>query len=199
MSGPGRTVRRRRTSPWLVHHRLRRAVRWSVAAGLGLVLLSILIPARTGVGGATQRSTQEVEPWRRWRERLTEAHAARRVGDLQGALEGYDAVASADRARGQDADRAALWAARLRLGLGECSAALALRAVVMRSQDPALLARTVVEAESHAIGARCAAWSSTLRAAAALAREKLNALAAQETGEGERARRWLRSAGVTRR
>jgi len=139
------------------------------------------------------------EPWRQWRERLAGAHAARRLGDVRGALEAYDAVASASRARGQDADHAALWAARLRLGLGECSAALGLHAMVRNCEDPALLVRAMVEASSHAQGARCAEWSSNLRATAVLAREKLSALAAQETGEGERARRWLRSPRVTRR
>ncbi len=145
------------------------------------------------------RLPEPSEPWRQWRERLAGAHVARRAGDLSGALAVYDAVASAPRARGQDAEHAVLWAARLRLGLGECSAALALHSLVKGCDDPALLARAMVEARSYAADARCVEWSSTLRSTTALASERLNALAVQETGEGARARRWLRASRAIRR
>lgn len=188
----------------LLRHRWQRALGWATGVGLGLILLSMIRPpavatATGGLGGTQARPPVEVEPWRQWRARLAVGHGARRAGDVRRALEVYDAVASAVRARGQDAEHAALWAARLRLGLGECSASLALRAVVRDCADPALLARAMVEARSHASMERCAEWSSILRATAALARTKLNALAEQETGEGARARRWLRSSSVMRR
>ncbi len=108
------------------------------------------------------------------------------------ALDGYDAVASASLARGQDADHAALWSARLRLELGECSAALALRNLVQRCDDPALLTRALLVASPERLATVCNAWSSTLAESTRLARAKLYALAAQETDEGERAARWLR-------
>ena len=195
---------RRRPRRWLLRHRLGRASWWLASVGLGLAVLSVIRPpsgaaARGSAVDPEERLPERSEPWRQWRERLAGAHVARRAGDVSGALALYDAVASAPRARGQDAEHAALWAARLRLGLGECSAALALHSLVLGCEDPALLARAMVEARSHAAGARCAEWSSTLRGTAALARKKLSALAVQETGEGARARRWLHAVRETRR
>lgn len=207
MSGLPESGARRRPRRWLLRHRLGRASWWLASVGLGLAMLSVIRPpsgaeARGSAVDSEERlhePSERSEPWRQWRERLAGAHVARRAGDVSGALAHYDAVASAPRARGQDAEHAALWAARLRLGLGECSAALALHSLVLGCEDPALLARAMVEARSLAAGARCAEWSSTLRGTAAIAREKLSALAAQETGEGARARRWLHASRETRR
>lgn len=132
-------------------------------------------------------------PWRAWRERLTLAHAARREGAVCAALEGYDAIGSSSLARARDVDDALLWAARLRLGLGEFSAVLALRSFIQRCEDPALLARAVRVSERSIDGMEGTVWSSPMRDAGVAARAKLRAIAAHQTGEGERARRWLRS------
>jgi hypothetical protein len=138
-------------------------------------------------------------PWRAWRHRLALAHENRRRGDICAALDGYLAVAAAARARGQDADHAALWAARLRLELGECSAALALRDLIIRCDDPALLSRALLAAESNVDTAGCIEWSSTFRELKDVARAKLRTLSAQETDEGQRAARWLRTLASKRR
>ena len=81
-------------------------------------------------------------------------------------------------------EHAALWAARLRLGLGECSASLALRALVRDCADPALCARdgrgalTRIDGEMRGVVLDPACHRRP--------RARVSALAERETGEGAR-------------
>jgi len=193
-----------RPSRWLLVHRLRGTLGVVVIAGLSLALVELSAPPREPRPQPRRREVEPIQvavavPWRTWRHRLALAHEARRRGDVCAALDGYRAVAAAARARGQDADHAALWAARLRLELGECSAALALRDLITRCDDPALLSRALLAAESNVDVARCIEWSSTFIELKDVARAKLQALAAQQTDEGQRAARWLRTLASKRR
>ena len=144
-------------------------------------------------GREGERSRASVPRWQVWREQLSRAHAARRAGDRCEALSLYDAVASAPWARALDAEHAALWVVRLRLQLGELSAALTLCSLIDRCANPALLARSVRVVEQYTKSGAGDEWTLLLRDSAMAARVKLQSIAAEETGEGERARRWLRS------
>lgn len=193
-----------RSSRWLLVHRVKGALGLAGMAALGVILVEVSAPSgplghESGGRDLEPEQVAESVPWRLWRDRLASAHAARRAGDVRAALDEYDAVAGASLARGQDVDHAALWSARLRLKLGECSAALNLRDLIMRCDDPALLSRALLVAESDSVRATCTGWSSTLEESTRLARAKLRALAAQETDEGQRAARWLRSLATKRR
>lgn len=167
-------------------------LRGALALLLVLALAHGVAPSSTRTSGpaAVPRQVPAVD-WRPWRGALERAHSLRRTGDDAGAIDAYDAVAGAASARGRDAERARLWAARLRLERGEWSASSVLFELASRCEDPALLAFIVRTARVRSNDSTPTSWSERMERVVRVATDRLREMTLRRTELGARARRWV--------
>ena len=175
------------------------AVPWIAGAAISLTLLSGLPPPRMRtVDAFGVRAPAQDPPWRGPRRALEAAARLRREGHVDDALDLYRDVATAPGARADDRSLAAMWWARLRVERGEWSGLIDLERWIATRPDPAWLARAALMLRRVQEELEGGDERTELVRVAALADRELDAIARFDDIDGERARRWSRTLGITR-
>ncbi len=182
-----------------VQIRMAAAAPWIAAMTVLLLLSSNLPPPEERPEDAFGAIARPREPaWRRIRRILEAAARARRAGQVDEALVLYREVASAPGARPDDRSVASMWWARLRIERGEWSGLIDLERWIATRPDPAWLARAALMLRRVQEELEVSDERTELVRVAALADRELDAIARFEDIDGERARRWSRTLGITR-